>query len=265
MERTGDQPRDGTPVQRVEVSVSTRSVAIFVVLAALIAIAIVLLDTLVSIAIALIFALALSVPVDALERRGMRRGLASVLVFALAFVCVFVLVAAIANPVYDEARQFADALPGYVEDLENDSAVQGLLQDADLTEKIKDGLQNFAGELPSTAGTVLGTAGGIFGSVLNLVTLTFLTLYLVVELPRIQHGIAALMRPDNAERFGGAQLQGGALCLDGGYRQHRDLGARGRGDGDGRLAPGPSVPGRTRHRRRAPRPDPDDRSDAGRP
>ncbi len=201
MERTGDQPRDGTPVQRVEVSVSTRSVAIFVVLAALIAIAIVLLDTLVSIAIALIFALALSVPVDALERRGMRRGLASVLVFALAFVCVFVLVAAIANPVYDEARQFADALPGYVEDLENDSAVQGLLQDADLTEKIKDGLQNFAGELPSTAGTVLGTAGGIFGSVLNLVTLTFLTLYLVVELPRIQHGIAALMRPDNAERF----------------------------------------------------------------
>jgi predicted PurR-regulated permease PerM len=201
MERPGNQARDGSPVQRVEVSVSTRSVAILVGLTALVAIAIVLLDTLVSIVIALVFALALSVPVDALERRGVRRGLAAVLVFAVVFVFVFVLVAAIANPVYDEVRQFVEALPGYVNDLENDSAVQGFLQDTDLTQEVKDGLQNFAGGLPSTAGTLLGTAGGVFSSVLNLVTLTFLTLYLVVELPRIQHGIAALMRPENAERF----------------------------------------------------------------
>jgi len=201
MERTGDQPRDGTPVQRVEVSISARSVGILLALAALIAIAILVLDTLVSIAIALVFALALSVPVDALERRGMRRSLAAVLVFAVAFICIFVLVAAIANPVYNEIRAFADALPGYVDDLENDSAIQGLIQDADLTEKIKDGLQDFAGEIPSTASALLGTAGGIFSSVLNLITLTFLTLYLVLELPRIQHGIAALMRPENGERF----------------------------------------------------------------
>jgi predicted PurR-regulated permease PerM len=201
MERSADQPGDGTPVQRVEVSVSTRSMAILVALVALIAIAIVLLDTLVSIAIALVFALALSIPVDALERRGVRRGLAAVLVFAAVFICVFILVAAIANPVYDEIRQFADALPGYVEDLENDSALQGLLEDTDLTQKVKDGLSDFAGELPSAASTLLGTAGGVFSSVLNLVTLTFLTLYLVVELPRIQHGIAALLRPENAERF----------------------------------------------------------------
>lgn len=201
MERTGDQPRDRTLVQRVEVSVSARSVAILGVLAALIALAIVLLDTLVSILIALVFALALSVPVDALEQRGMKRGLASVLVFAIAFICIFVLVAAVANPVYNEIRNFADALPGYVEDLENDSAVQGFIEDANLTNKIKDGLQDFAGELPSTASTLLGTAGGVFGSVLNLVTLTFLTLYLVVELPAIQRGIAALMRPENGERF----------------------------------------------------------------
>ena len=201
MERSGNERGAQAPVQRVEVSVSARSLGILLALAALIAIAIVILDTLVSILIALVFAMALSVPTDMLERRGMRRGLAALVVFAVAFAFVLLIVVAIASPVYDEISQFADALPGYVNDLQHDSAVQGFIKDSGLVDKIKDGLGSFAGEVPSTANTLLGTASGVFSSLLNLVTLSFLTLYLVMELPRIQHGIAALLTPEKGDRF----------------------------------------------------------------
>jgi predicted PurR-regulated permease PerM len=201
MEPTGEQSREDPPVQRVQVSVSVRTLAILIGLAALIAMGIVILDTLISILLAFVFALALSVPVSGLEKRGWNRGRASLVVFAITFVGAFLIVVAIANPLYDEILNFSDALPGYVDDLKHDSAIQGLIQDAGFTDNVKEGLQNFASDLPSTATTLLGTAGSVFSGVLNLVTLSFLTLYLVMELPSLRHGIANLLEPDRAKRF----------------------------------------------------------------
>jgi predicted PurR-regulated permease PerM len=201
MESTGDQSREEVPLQRVEVSVSARSMAILIALAALIAIAIVILDILISVLLAFVLALALSVPVSSLEQRGMGRGKAALLVFAIAFLGVFLIAVAVASPVYDEIRNFADALPGYVDDLRNDSALKGFIEDSGLTDKIREGLQDFAAEIPSAATTLLGTAGSVFSSVLNLVTLTFLTLYLVTELPSIRRTVADLLPPSRAQRF----------------------------------------------------------------
>src|SRR5262245_1026274 len=201
MEPTAEQPREDPPVRRVQITVSPRSIIVLLALAALIAIAIVILDTLISILLAFIFALALSVPVSSLEKRGWGRTRASLVAFAVTFIGAFLIVVPVANPVYGEIQNFPDALPGYVDDLKHDSAIQGLVGDAGFTDKVKETLQNFAADLPNTATTLLGTAGSVFSGVLNLVTLSFLTLYLVIELPSIRQGISGLLEPNSAKRF----------------------------------------------------------------
>ena len=46
-------------------------------------------------------------------------------------------------------------------------------------------LKELAAGLPDAASALLGIAGGVFGTVLSLVTLTFLALFLLMERPTI--------------------------------------------------------------------------------
>jgi predicted PurR-regulated permease PerM len=201
MDGPEDEPPTRAGLRRVEVTISPRTLGILVGLGVLIALAILVLPVLVAMAIWLVLALALSVPVDALERRGMGRTRAALIVFAVAFVIVVLIVVAIASSIYSEIRDFVDALPGYVVELENDSELRHLIQESGFAQGIRDNLDTFASELPTHATSLLGAASGVFGSVLGLVTLTFLSFYLVMELPAIVRGVAALMPPEQAARF----------------------------------------------------------------
>ena len=62
---------------------------------------------------------------------------------------------------------------------------QDLVSTANADEKIRNALKELAAGLPDAASALLGIAGGIFGSVLSLVTLTFLALFLLMERPTI--------------------------------------------------------------------------------
>src|SRR5688572_13962341 len=67
--------------------------------------------------IALFLSLALNPAVEFFERRGLRRSLASLLVFLLALFAFAGLGALLIPPLVAQIEEFADAVPGFVEDL----------------------------------------------------------------------------------------------------------------------------------------------------
>ena len=91
-----------------------------------------------------------------------------------------------AGPLWDQIKEFVDALPAYWDELTSKRRVPGpVISTGDADDKIANALKDLAAGLPDAASALLGIAGGVFGSVLSLVTLTFLALFLLMERPTI--------------------------------------------------------------------------------
>jgi predicted PurR-regulated permease PerM len=66
---------------------------------------------------------------------------------------------------------------------------------------VRNGLKELAAGLPEAATTLLGIAGGMFGSLLSLVTLTFLALFLLMERPAITDWLFGFAPPEADARW----------------------------------------------------------------
>jgi predicted PurR-regulated permease PerM len=181
--------------QRVEIVIPARTLLQLLGFGALVALALLSLGTLISILLAAVLALGLDPVVAALVRRGWGRGRAAVVVFAGLFVSVFALVLVSAGPVWEEIVEFIEAVPGYWEELTSKPAFQDITSAAGADDKIADLLKDLASGLPDAATALLGAAGGVFGSILSLVTLTFLALFLLMERPMITDWLFGFTTP----------------------------------------------------------------------
>ncbi len=189
------------PPQRVEIVIGVRTLLTLLAFGVLVALAILSIGTLLSIFVAAVIALGLDPPVGALVRRGWKRGRAALSVFAGLFVGTFLLVVFAAKPVWNEVVDFVQALPGYWEQVQQTDWFQSIVSTAGVDDKIADALKNLAAGLPDAASTLIGIAGGVFGSVLSMVTLTFLSLFLLMERPTITDWLFGFTTPENDERW----------------------------------------------------------------
>ncbi|HEY6759000.1 MAG TPA: AI-2E family transporter [Baekduia sp.] len=192
---------DERPSQRVEISVPTRTVLGILAILGLVAVAIVSLGTLLSIFVAAVLALGLDPPVSKLVERGWKRGVASLTVFVALFVGAFVLVLLTAGPLWDQIVEFVHQLPVYWDQLTNTDGFKSLTSTAGADDHIRNVLKDLAAGLPDAASALLGIAGGVFGSVLSLVTLTFLALFLLMERPTITDWLFGFTTPRVEERW----------------------------------------------------------------
>ena len=120
--------------------------------------------------------------------------------FAGLFPSVIALVLVTAGPVWGEIKEFIRALPGMWEELQ-ESVVPSLSGAAELRRQGPRMADEPRRELPEAASTLLGAAGGVFGSVLSLVTLTFLSLFLLMERPTVTQWLFGFTRPDTERRW----------------------------------------------------------------
>ena len=223
----------------------------------LVALAILSLGTLLSIFLAAVVALGLDPIVGALVKRGWKRGRGVARRVRRA-----VRVGLRARARHRRARVGPDhgvrpvaaGLLGRACSSRTGSRASPAPRNADDT--IRNALKDLAAGLPEAASALLGIAGGVFGSVLSLVTLTFLALFLLMERPMITDWLFGFAPPeaDSALAPGARGLD--QRGLDVADRQHRDLG-RGRHRGrrlgvDLRAA----VPARAGRDHRPARPDP---------
>jgi predicted PurR-regulated permease PerM len=136
--------------------------------------------------IALFIALALNPAVEFFERRGLRRTFASLLVILLALLAFGGLGALLIPPLISQVEEFVAAVPDFVEDLTAGRGPLGFLQeDYQIVDKVRDAVeeQGAGGVLGITNATV-AVARGVVSFVVGVVTITFLTIFMLIEGPR---------------------------------------------------------------------------------
>jgi predicted PurR-regulated permease PerM len=142
-------------------------------------------------------------PVVALVQRRLKlgRGAAAVIVVlgivALALLVLFVLLGPFANAM----RDFVDALPTIVQDIRNSSLGSWLDTHSQAPEQSQEHVKQIAEAIGEAAGGVLGVAVSGFTLVLGLVTAIFLTLFLIMDLPRLVAGVDSLLDPAGSARL----------------------------------------------------------------
>lgn len=187
--------------QRVEVVVGARTLLALAAFGALVALALLSLGTLISIFLAAVIALGLDPVVGALVRRGWKRGPASLVVFAALFTSVLVLVLVTAGPVWNEIQDFVHSLPALFDEMQQQDWFKTLTSTAGADDTIRNALKDIAAGLPEAANALLGAAGGVFGTLLSLVTLTFLALFLLMERPAITDWLFGFTKPETDARW----------------------------------------------------------------
>jgi predicted PurR-regulated permease PerM len=194
-------PVERPPPQRVAIVVPVSTLAVLLGFALLVLLAVVSFGTLLSIFLAAVLAFGLDPPTSALVARGWGRGRAALVLFAAVFVSVVALVIVAAGPVWDQIVDFVNKLPQYWQEITEKPGFQSWISTAGADDQIKKGLQELAKGLPEAAGVFLGAAGSIFGGVLELVTLTFLSLFLLMERPTITGWLFGFVPPPTEARW----------------------------------------------------------------
>src|SRR3954462_10433340 len=186
---------DGAPPPRVQVVVPVRTLLTLLGFGVVVALAILSLGTLLSIFVAAVLALGLDPVVGRMVVRGWGRGRASVAVFGALFAAVVAIVLVTAGPVWDEIQDFVKALPAYWDHITNLPAFKDAASSSGAHDKVQAWLKDLVAALPDAASALLGAAGGVFGTILSLVTLTFLALFLLMERPAITNWLFGFTAP----------------------------------------------------------------------
>jgi predicted PurR-regulated permease PerM len=192
---------EGPPGQRVEIVVPARTLWTVLAFAVLVVLAILSLGTLLSILIAGVVALGLDPIVDALvRRRGWRRGRAGLFVYVALVLAVGVVVIITIRPLWDEVTNFVDRLPAYWDKIADTEPIKTLLSQ-DNKGSVHSALDSLLGDFPEAATTVLGVFGGVVGALLSLVTLFFLSLFFLMERPKITDWLFGFAHPEVEARW----------------------------------------------------------------
>jgi predicted PurR-regulated permease PerM len=146
-------------------------------------------SVLVLIIVSAFLAIGLHPTVTRLERLGMRRGLAVTIVLLglLGFLVGFGY--AIVPPIAHQAQSFATALPGYVDNLQQNPTLRGLNSRFGLLDRARSALdaKNATSTGTKALGGIFGVGKIVFATIFNVLTVLILTLYFVGAFERIKN------------------------------------------------------------------------------
>ena len=135
--------------------------------------------------IACFFAMALNPAVDALVARGLSRGPAVGIVFSGAILVIVGIAATFVPTLIREVNDLADAVPGYIDDLTRGRGRLGFLErDYQIVEKARAAIEKSGvGGVLGLSNTALSLTKSVLNAVIAVVTIAFLTLFMLLEGP----------------------------------------------------------------------------------
>jgi predicted PurR-regulated permease PerM len=192
------------PPSRVELTISNRTLLRVLAITALFIFVIDLRSSLhnvlIELLISVFLAVALNPLVSATERRlHLKHGPAAIVVFVGTILVVVIFLIVIFTPLYNEVRDFAEHLPDYIDKAEKSRLFKDLDQRYDLLKKLRQQSKTLPSRLPATASAALGLAGTVASAVFETITVLFLTLFLLLELPSIGRSVVSLLPPAHAD------------------------------------------------------------------
>jgi predicted PurR-regulated permease PerM len=136
--------------------------------------------------VAVFLALALNPAVEFFQRRGLkRRGISAAVTFLLTLGAIVALFSLFVPTLVNEARGFADALPGYINDVSAGRGPLGRLADRyEIEARVREAVNNGGAEsLLGFSGTALAVTKSVLTFVVAVVTITFMTFFMLLEGP----------------------------------------------------------------------------------
>jgi predicted PurR-regulated permease PerM len=188
--------------REVEVSVSIRTI---LVVAAIVAVALALASigkVLLLIFVSIFSVAVLSPVVDAMERR-LRWGralCATVLVLGIVILGIGIVIVLL-GAIVDGVRNFSDALPGLI-DKARESDLGGLVNgQSDALDVLETHASDITSGLGRASGGLVDVGVSAFGVVTLVFSVTFLTLFGLIDEPRVRSTIGSLLYRDSRERY----------------------------------------------------------------
>ena len=190
------------PAKRVEITVSTRTIVTVLSTIAVVWAFIAARQAVLWIFIALFLAIVLSTPVGWLEERaGMKRGNAAMIV-VLGLVAVMGLLAyLLVSPFVGAVRDLIEDLPNIVERIRGSDLFRQIDERTNLGDELQTRAESLAADLPSKLGDAFEVGGKIFGFGLGAVTIVFMTLFLVIDLPNLSRSLHSVLFPRDSSRM----------------------------------------------------------------
>ena len=154
--------------------------------------------------VAVFLALALNPAVDFLQRRGLkRRGLSAAVTFLLAIAGIVALFSLFVPTLVDEAQGFANALPGYIDDVSAGRGPLGrVVERYEIEQRVREAVNDGGAERAlGLSGTAISVTKSVLTFVVALVTITFLTLFMLLEGPSWVNRFYSLLPADSRPRW----------------------------------------------------------------
>lgn len=136
--------------------------------------------------VAMFLATALNPAVEWVQRQGIaHRGLAVGIVYVLTLLTIVAISATFIPTLIAEVNDFADAVPGYVDDITSGRGELGFLErDYQIVERIREAIQKSGvGGVLGLSSTALSVTKSVLSTIVAIITIAFLTLFMLLEGP----------------------------------------------------------------------------------
>ncbi|HEY7792958.1 MAG TPA: AI-2E family transporter [Gaiellaceae bacterium] len=154
--------------------------------------------------IAVFLALALNPAVDWLVERGVRRrGVAVAITVAGTMLAIVGIAVTVIPTLIEQVNDFADAVPGYVEDLTAGRGKLGFLErDYHIVERVREAVsEGGASQVLGLSGTALAITKSVVTAVVATLTIAFMTVFMLLEGPTWVERFYSLLPADKQERW----------------------------------------------------------------
>lgn len=155
--------------------------------------------------VAIFLALALNPAVELFQRRGLaRRGLATAVTFLLTIGAIVALGSLFIPTLVSEGRGFAEALPGYVNDVSEGRGPLGrLAEEYELEARVREAVDQGGGvaRILGLSGTAIAVTKGVLTFVVAIVTIAFLTFFMLLEGPKWMERLYGLLPERSRDKW----------------------------------------------------------------
>ena len=148
-------------------------------------------------------AVALSPAVDALQRRGVhRRGVAAGIVYLIMIAVIAGLGALFIPTLVAQVNSLVDAAPGYVRDLTHGRGPLGFLETKyHVVDRVRDAINSGGSNVGNGVNAVVSVTTSIVTGIAGLITIIFMTLFMLLEGPRWVERFYSSLSPDSERRW----------------------------------------------------------------
>lgn len=194
----------GAPARRrpLPVSITVRTMLVATAILAVVWAFVSVRTSVLTLFLALFSALVLE-PVVVLAQRKLHLGRGAAALIVVLGLVVLGIVAALLllAPFVSSVGDFVDALPAIVQDIRNSSIGSWVDAHSHAPEEVQANAKQIAEAIGAAAGGVIGVAVSGFSLILSLVTAVFLTLFLIIDLPRLVAAVDSLLTPGGSARL----------------------------------------------------------------